>query len=97
MNWFDEQIRQRKIEDDQILSIGMQEFYYLNSELGLGLTNEELEATDGIRTISADAFETLRDYFSEHKGLGGRTDGRFILKGTPKGRALELARRKKKK
>jgi 5'-nucleotidase len=88
--------RGKPLEDDQILSIGMQEFYYLNSETGLGMTNEELEATDGIRTLSIDAFGTLRDYFAEHSGMGGRIDKRFILKGTLRGRALEMANRKKK-
>ena len=87
--------RNELIADDQIISIGMQEFYYINSEIGLGLTNEELEKTDGLRTVSGDAFETLKDYFSDHKGLGGPVDDRMVITGTIRGRALEMSKSRK--
>jgi 5'-nucleotidase len=67
------------VTNDQVFDIGLQEFYYLNSEEVLGQSNEDLTRAGGLRTISEDAFGVLRDYLKEHKGLGGRVDKRIII------------------
>ena len=67
------------VTNDQVFDIGLQEFYYLNSEEVLGQSNEDLTRVGGLRTISEDAFGVLRDYLKEHKGLGGRVDKRIII------------------
>ncbi len=71
--------RDEPVEDDQIFRVGVQEFYYINAETVFGLSCEELAAAGGLKTVSEDAFGVLKDYFSEHSGLGGRIDGRIQL------------------
>ena len=68
------------VTNDQLFDIGLQEFYFINSENVLDQTNDELTRADGIKTVSDDAFTVLRDYLKAHKGLGGRTDNRIIIK-----------------
>lgn len=70
----------KPVEKDQKFDIGLQEFYYLNAEEGLGITCDELNELGGLKVIAPDAFEVLKEYFSEHKGLGGPIDKRFIIK-----------------
>lgn len=85
----------KPLEDDQIISLGLQEYYYQTSDIGLGYTNEELEQIDEIRVVSLDAFETLKNYFSDHSDLGGRADDRLIIRGPLRGKALELNKTQK--
>lgn len=68
------------VTNDQLFDIGLQEFYFINSENVLDQTNDELTRADGIKAVSDDAFTVLRDYLKAHKGLGGRTDNRIIVK-----------------
>ena len=51
--------------------------------------------TNEIRVVSLDAFETLKNYFSDHSDLGGRADDRLIIRGPLRGRALELNKTQK--
>lgn len=67
------------VANDHMFSIGLQEFYFVNSEAVLDQTNEELSKAAGITIVSEDAFETLKKYLQEHKGLGGRIDNRIII------------------
>ena len=64
----------------QRITVGVQEFYYENSEIGFGMTHEELEKYGGLRIAAADAFTVLRDYLADHPGLGGKTDRRLVIK-----------------
>lgn len=73
------------VTDDQQISIGIQEYYYQLSEIGLGITNEEFEKNGKVREIASDAFTVLKDYFSEHSYLGGPVDDRYIVHGTVRG------------
>ena len=66
--------------NDQLFDIGLQEFYFINSESVLDQTNEELIKTDGLKVLSEDAFGVLKKYLEEHKGLGGRVDRRIIIR-----------------
>lgn len=68
------------VTDDQKFDIGLQEFYFINSEAVLDQTNEELLKAADLRILSEDAFGVLKNYFSEHKGLGGRIDNRIIIR-----------------
>ena len=68
------------VTNDQLFYIGLQEFYFINSEAVLGQTNEELTRIGGISTISEDAFGVLKDYLRRYKGLGDRVDRRIIIK-----------------
>lgn len=67
------------VEDDKIYNIGLQEFYFLNSEIGFGLSNQELQKHGDVRTIASDAFEVLETYMSENKNIGGPIDDRLII------------------
>lgn len=71
--------------DDEYM-IGMQEFYFLNSEAGVGISPEELVGGGRLKVAAPDAFEVLQDYFREHSGLGGPVDGRFKIHGTVRGK-----------
>ncbi|MBE6040586.1 MAG: bifunctional metallophosphatase/5'-nucleotidase [Clostridiales bacterium] len=73
------------LRDDDEITIGLQEFYYLNSEQGLGYTNAQLKAHGGLKLAAADAFEVLRDYLHDHHDLGGHCDDRYIVHGTVRG------------
>ena len=68
------------VTNDQMFNIGLQEFYFINSEAVLDQTNDELTRAGGLNIISEDAFGVLRKYFEGHKGLGGRVDKRIIIK-----------------
>ena len=84
------------LDDDRILEVGMQEYYLINAGTGLGIDPEELVSEEeGLWTASTDAFKTLREYFSEHQGLGGCIDDRCVIKGHPGGFALEVEKRRK--
>ena len=72
--------RGQPVANDQMFDIGLQEFYYVNSEDVLGQSNEELTKAAGLKTVSEDAFSVLRDYLKGHKGLGGRADKRIIIR-----------------
>lgn len=76
------------LRDDEKITIGLQEFYFLNSRQGLGYTNDELKAHGGLKLAAADAFEVLRDYLHEHSGLGGHCDDRYIVHGLVRGEHL---------
>ncbi|MBQ6151487.1 MAG: bifunctional metallophosphatase/5'-nucleotidase [Mogibacterium sp.] len=67
------------VANDQLFDVGIQEFYYINSEDVFGQTNDELAKAGGLRTISEDAFGVLKEYLQEHKGMGGRVDKRIII------------------
>jgi hypothetical protein len=56
----------------------------------MGMTNEELEEESGVSVVSADAFETLKEYFSENSNKGGRIDNRIRISGTRCGKALTV-------
>ena len=66
--------------NDQLFDIGLQEFYFINSESVLDQTNEELIKTDGLKVLSEDAFGVRKKYLEEHKGRGGRVDRRIIIR-----------------
>jgi 5'-nucleotidase len=69
--------RGKPVTDKQTFRVGIQEFYYINAETVFGLTCEELAADGGLKTVSNDAFGVLKEYFSEHSGMGGRIDDRI--------------------
>ncbi|MBQ3291489.1 MAG: bifunctional metallophosphatase/5'-nucleotidase [Mogibacterium sp.] len=71
----------KEIEDDTLYVTGMQEFYFANSEIGFGMTLDEMQENGEARVATTDAFGALRDYLSVHKNLGGKIDDRFIVKG----------------
>ena len=68
-----------ELKDDQQFTIGMQEFYMLNCEIGLGMKLEELTKYGEPIVVSQDAFGTIRDYLRMHPGLGGPVDDRLIM------------------
>lgn len=67
------------VTDDKQYAIGLQEFYFMNSDIGFGMSNEELQKYGPAKTISTDAFQVLLDYMSDHKGLGGPIDDRLLI------------------
>lgn len=67
------------VTNDQLFRIGLQEFYFVNSEAVLDQTNDDLTRNGGLTIISENAFEVLEKYLKEHKGLGGRVDKRIII------------------
>lgn len=67
------------VEDSQMFTLGLQEFYFINAEYVLGCSCDELTKTGGIHIVAEDAFSVLKKYLSEHKGLGSRVDKRIII------------------
>ncbi len=67
------------VQDDKQYVIAMQEFYFMNSEIGFGMKPEEFEKYGEVKTASTDAFQTLCDWMSEHKNVGGPIDDRLII------------------
>ena len=68
------------VQDDKQYTLAMQEFYFMNSEIGFGMQPEELQKYGEIKTISTDAFQALLDWMTEHKGCGGPIDDRLIIR-----------------
>ena len=67
------------VTNEQVFRIGIQEFYFINSEAVLDQTRDELTKAGEFTVISDDAFGVLKKYFTEHKGLGGRVDKRIVI------------------
>lgn len=72
--------RGKPVKNYQLFTVGLQEFYFINAETVLGISCEELTKRGGLRVAAPDAFEVLKDYFSDHKGLGGFIDDRIRVK-----------------
>lgn len=68
-----------EVKDDDTMTVGLQEFYMLNCEIGFGMKLEELQKYGEAKVVSTDAFGTLRDYLSEHENLGGPVDDRLEI------------------
>ena len=79
--------------NNKLYTIGIQDYYYLNSEVGLGFTPEQLAEHGGLKTAAADAFEVLKSYLAEHRGAGGSIDKRFRIRGTVRGERRDLLQR----
>ena len=86
------------LEDDRILTVGMQEYYLANSDIGFGISPEELTGEEEEACIATqDALTTLKDYLSAHHRLGRRIDNRCVIRGKVGGFALEVRKGKRKK
>lgn len=71
----------KEVQPEDTFFLGLQEFYMLNCEIGLGLSLAELQKYGEAKVISNDAFGTLRDYLQEHEGLGTPLDDRLVFTG----------------
>lgn len=69
----------KEVQDDDTFYVGLQEFYMNNCEIGFGIKIDELQKYGEAIVISSDAFATLRDYLTEHEGLGGPVDDRLEI------------------
>ena len=81
--------RGEPVDLDRMYTIGMQEFYFTSSDIGFGISSEDLIREGRLRVLSPDAFGLLQDYFRENRNLGGPVDDRYKVHGTVRGKKYE--------
>ena len=81
--------RWEPVDLDRMYTIGMQEFYFTSSDIGFGISSEDLIGEGRLRVLSPDAFGLLQDYFRENRNLGGPVDDRYKVHGTVRGKKYE--------
>lgn len=68
-----------EIEDKQILTLGLQQFHYLNLEDFLGLSPAQAEALQKPRVISTSCHDILEQYMKSHRRLFRQVEGRIAV------------------
>lgn len=70
----------RPIEDDDILSIGLQLYHFENFDSVFGFSRKELEKNRRPRKLSTSSTEVLEEYFAENPIIHPHQGGRLIIK-----------------
>ena len=68
-----------EIEDDRLLTVGMQNFTFNNTEIAFGISMDELNKNGATKMVSTSCRDVLDEYLSEHQHLGHETDGRLTV------------------
>ena len=67
------------VKDDAKYVLAMQEFYFMNSDIGFNIKPEDLQKYGDAKVIASDAFQVLWDWMAAHKNIGGPIDDRLII------------------
>ena len=72
-------LNEKEIGDDDILTVGLQNYHYLNSQTGFGLSLSELEENGKGRMIATSCRDILEEYLGEHQHLDSSGQGRIKI------------------
>lgn len=69
----------KPLEDDRVLTIGLQQFHFSNLEPFLGLTRAEVDAVGKPRVVSTSCLDILMEYLDSHPLLDSEISGRIEI------------------
>jgi 5'-nucleotidase/UDP-sugar diphosphatase len=69
----------QEITAEQIFTVGLQSFHYMNAESFLGLSKAELGKLQTPRVIALSDFQVAEEYLESHQNLDARVDGRITI------------------
>ena len=69
----------RPIADEDMLSVGIQQYQYNNFRRIFDVDIEEIAANGSIRTVATSSLDVLEEYLSEHQLMDREIDGRLTL------------------
>ena len=69
----------RPLEDDQVLSVGLQEYHYMNFEAFFGLPMAGLEDGKG-KVVATSLRDVLEEYFAQAHQPDAQVEGRLVIK-----------------
>ncbi len=67
------------IQDDDILTVGIQNFHYLNFEADLGLTLKEVEENGKARVVATNDQEVIEEYMIAHPSMAAAPVDRLVV------------------
>lgn len=67
------------VQDDALYTVCLQEYYYKNAPVRLGLSPEDLEAAAPIQVAATSAQDVLEEYLRIHQKLTGQVEGRIVI------------------
>ncbi len=67
------------LDDDRLYTVGLQRFHYKNTQLGFGISLDELAANHRPRIIATSSREILDEYLSTHQRLERKAGDRLIV------------------
>ena len=68
-----------EVKDEQIFTIGLQTYHFMNAESFFGLKKEEIAALQNPRVIALSDFQVAEEYLASHQNLDARVDGRITI------------------
>lgn len=69
----------KPISDDQILTVGMEKYHFINFEEFTSVPVSEIEQNAKPRIISTSCNQIIEEYFSEHQLLDSEVEGRIVV------------------
>lgn len=73
------QFRGAEIQDEQVFTIGLQQFHYMNLEEFLDLSPVQVEKLQKPRVISTSCHDILEQYLKSHRRLSRSVEGRIAV------------------
>ena len=67
------------VEDDELYTVGLQNFTFNNTELAFNISLDELKKNGGARVVSTSCRDVLDEYLTENQHLGREIDGRLTI------------------
>ena len=67
------------IEDEKKYTIGLQRFHYLNTDIGFGVTMDEISEICKPRIVTTSCREVLDEYLSTHQRIDQKAGDRLII------------------
>lgn len=69
----------KEIKDDDVFTIGLQSFHFINLESFLGISYDEVKLMDKPRVISTSCLDILEEYLSSHHTIKSDVEGRVVI------------------
>lgn len=69
-----------KIEDKTIYKVGLQNYHYINIDIGFNITTKELDENGKSKMIATSCRDIIEEYLKEHQHLEREANKRLIIK-----------------
>lgn len=70
----------KPVEDDQRISLGIQNFHFANMEAFMNVSRDEVEENGRIKAVTTSCFDTLNEQLSQMELVTVSGEPRLILK-----------------
>ena len=67
------------VEDSKEYTVGLQRFHYLNTEIGFGVSLDELTKVHNSRIVATSCREILDEYLSSHQRIEQKIENRLVV------------------